>query len=127
SHVIVKIRAGKLKENFPNLHLDEITYEHLRQFKDWFAKQPTKINGKGTRSLASVHRSLATLRRMFSIAVQMKWMASNPFSAEDALINETIEPKRVRVLSLEEERRLHAALANKKNQQWFGFVLVAQD
>lgn len=58
------------------------------------------------RTLATVHRELARLRRMFNVAVKKKWMHSNPFADGDALISQASENIRVRILTADEEKRL---------------------
>ena len=43
------------------------------------------------RALASVHRELERLRRIFNITVRQGWLDKSPFQMGDALISHTTE------------------------------------
>jgi integrase len=58
------------------------------------------------RKLSSVHRELATLRRIFNYAVLQGRLTVNPFDKTERLVSNASEKARVRVLSYEEENRL---------------------
>jgi integrase len=59
------------------------------------------------RKPATVHRYLAKLRRVLSIGVQHRYLATNPFKHGDPLIETTIEEVRDRICDYREEARLY--------------------
>lgn len=67
-----------------------------------------------TRSIASVNRELALLRRILNVAVREGWIARNPFTAGETLISLADERKRERILTREEETRLLAACTGRR-------------
>jgi integrase len=60
------------------------------------------------RSIASVNRELSTLRRVFTVAVQHRWLTRNPFSEGEPLINIAEEQPRERIATKDERDRLLA-------------------
>jgi integrase len=68
---------------------------------------------KGARSIASVNRELALLRRMLNVAQSQGWILQNPFKAGDPLISIADEKQRERILTREEETRLLGACEGK--------------
>jgi integrase len=84
-----------LKAHFSGKRLDEITAEHIKQYK-------LKRLDTGRRN-ATVNRDLACLRRMFRLAVKWGRLARSPFS--DGAVEFLPEQGRERILSFEEERR----------------------
>lgn len=118
--------------------INRITYDDLKDFRDKRLKNPVKISHtekikltkeekktgdysrnqiyryvkKETtrpRALATVHRELERLRRIFNIAVRQGWLDVSPFQRGDSLISHAQETERVRILSADEEKRLLAA------------------
>jgi integrase len=117
-----------LRKHFGHKRLRSITYDDLRSFRAERRKAPTrgdiarheralKTNPKAelvcTRALASVHRELATLRRMFNVALRAGWLLRNPFTAGESLISSKKERIRKRILTREEECRLLAACGER--------------
>lgn len=78
------------------------------------------------RSIASVNRELSLLRRLFSIAVQNKWLARNPFLDGDSLINVSEEIPRERIAT-KEERELLLAACTGKREHLKAFLICAFD
>lgn len=66
------------------------------------------------RALATVHRELERLRRIFNIAVRQGWLEVSPFMRGDSLISHAQENERVRILSAAEEKRLFAACTGRR-------------
>jgi len=66
------------------------------------------------RSITTVNRELATLRTMFSFAVQNDWLPQNPFSRAKGIIVVAAEIARDRILTRDEEVRLIAACVDKR-------------
>ena len=115
-----------LKGYFGKKRLRELTYGDIRAFKALRLKTPT-VYGR-QRSIASVNRELALLRRMFTVAVRQQWLQRNPFASGESLISAAAEVKRERFLSREEELRLLAAIdAEPKRARLKGVVLLALD
>lgn len=84
--------------------LKTTTYEDLRTFRN--ARLNTSTHQSEQRSLATVNREMAYLRRLLNIAERNGWIDKNPFKKGDALIHTSDEIKRERILSREEEMRL---------------------
>lgn len=118
-----------LREHFGHKRLRLITYADLRSFRAKRLKTPTrgdiarhrralesdqKAELCSTRSIASVNRELALLRRMLNVAVREGWLARNPLTAGETLISLADERKRERILTREEEARLLAACTGRR-------------
>jgi integrase len=96
-----------LRDFFGRKRLRSLTYGDIKSFKSTRLNTPTR---QGTqRSIASVHRELALLRRMLNVAHAEGFIHKNPFNAGKSLISLADERKRERVISREEEARLLAA------------------
>lgn len=86
--------------------LKSITYDDLRSFRAKRLKTPTHQSEQ--RSITTVNREMAYLRRLLNIAERNGWIAKNPFKSGDSLIHIADEKKRERVLTREEELKLLA-------------------
>jgi integrase len=110
----------------PSTKVRSISYGDLALFKATRLRTPVvvehvqhkKVDGKKTkivtqqespRATASVHRELATLRRMIRVAMQQRWIRHNPFNDGEPLINPAEEHERERIATKEEENALLAA------------------
>lgn len=71
----------------------------------------TKTN---PRKFASVHRELSRLRRIFNIAIRKSFITINPFSLGESLIKQSVETVRLRICTVEEEKRLLAACCDRR-------------
>jgi integrase len=118
-----------LREHFGHKRLRLITYSDLRSFRAERLKKPTRGDSArhrqkleqdpkaelcSTRSIASVNRELALLRRMLNVAVREGWLTRNPFTAGETLISLADERKRERILTRQEEARLLAACTGRR-------------
>lgn len=92
---------------FGNRKVREITYDDLLLFRTDRLK--TRKKNKSQRSLTTVNRELACLRRIFNVALRLDWIIKNPFNRGESLIEVSAERQRERILTLEEEQRLLAA------------------
>jgi integrase len=92
------------REHFGRRLLREITYSDVRSFRAERLQTPTQYGRQ--RSITTVNRELACLRRIFNIAVRESWLIKNPFNGGDTLISAADERKRERILTLSEEMRL---------------------
>ena len=104
SNKSVKGYAKALGAYFDERAIGSISYADLESYKSERLRGNTK-RGKA-RSVASVHRELATLRRVLNIAEREGWITKSPFRKGEPLISVADEKRGVRVLSAEEEIRL---------------------
>lgn len=101
-----------LKEHFGQRRLRSITHGDLRTFRADRLKAPKR--GGGQRTIASVNRELALLRRMLNVAQREGWILRSPFSVGESLISIADERKRERIITREEERRLLEACTGRR-------------
>lgn len=118
-----------LRARFGKRQLRSITYGDLRAFRMARLKTPTrgdiarhkcelkkdsKAEIRCTRTIASVNRELALLRRMLNVALQEGWLRRNPMQGGDSLISVAAEHKRERIINLKEESLLLDACTGKR-------------
>ncbi len=104
SAVTVRGYIKVFREYFGRQKLKGISYEHLRTYRN--DRLGTSTHQSKQRSLATVNREMAYLRRLLNIAERNSWITKNPFKKGDALIHASDEIKRERFLNCEEEQRL---------------------
>lgn len=109
----------------------EISYGDLAAFKRLRLSTPVEVKrrvkgkqGKKVpktyeseyhpRSIATVNRELAQLRRLLTVAFQHKWIRRNPFHDGDPLINIEEEEPRERIATKEERAALLAACTGER-------------
>ena len=92
---------------FGNYKVREITYDDLLTFRAERLKTPK--SNKQQRSITTVNRELACLRRIFNIALRQDWIIKNPFNRGESLIEVSAERQRERILTFDEEQRLLSA------------------
>lgn len=103
-----------------------ISYGDLAVFKAARLRAP-KQNGE-PRVIASVHRELEILRRMFRIAVQHRWLRHSPFNDGDPLIEQAEEHQRETIATKEQEKALLAACDEDKQRHHLKpFLILAFD
>ncbi|HEY6244751.1 MAG TPA: site-specific integrase [Pyrinomonadaceae bacterium] len=127
SLVPAQVAVNALKRHFGRKRLQSISYGDIRSYKAARLKDPTihdlarhkreleqdrRAEVRVTRTIATVNRELAKLRRMLNIAQREGWIKQNPFTAGESLISLADERKRERILSRDEERVLLAACAD---------------
>jgi len=103
-----------LRAHFDKRPLRSITYGDIRTFKG--ARLRTPVNSGKQRTIASVNRELALLRRMFNVAVREGWLLKNPFHGGEPLISTADEKKRERILTRDEEQRMLEACDHPKRR-----------
>jgi integrase len=94
------------REHFGKRKLKSISYEDLRSFR--LNRLNTSTHQSKQRSITTVNRELAYLRRILNIAERNSWIQKNPFKLGDSLIHVSDEKKRERILTREEEKKLLA-------------------
>jgi integrase len=80
-----------------------------------------------TRSIATVNRELALLRRMFNVAQREGWITHNPFTMGEPLVSVADEKKRERILTREEETRLLEACSDTRRRHLRPILVCALD
>jgi integrase len=113
------------REYFGRQKLKAITYEHLRTYRN--ERLGTSTHQSKQRSLSTVNREMAYLRRVLNIAERNGWVAKNPFLKGDALIHASDEVKRERFLSREEEKRLLDACTGYHRAHLRPLIIAAID
>jgi integrase len=99
--------VGVFREHFGKRPIKGVSYEDLRAFR--MARLSTPTHQSLQRSLTTVNRELAYLRRMLTVAERNGWLQRNPFKLGDSLIHAADEVRRERIISRDEETRLLAA------------------
>lgn len=132
--------------------LRSITYSDLASFRSERLKTPTrgdqaryveelneyesalkrkrkavKPSLRVTRTIATVNRELALLRRMFRVAQREGWIINNPFSMGESLISIADEKKRERILTRQEERQLLEACRDPQRAHLRPILICALD
>lgn len=121
SIIPVEVSLQALDNFFGGKSIRKITRGDLRAFKRYRLTTPVVIEkwqhdeeGKRTekikvarqRSISSVNKELRTARHLLNIALDEEWLLKNPFKRNDHLISAADERRCMRVLTLDEERRL---------------------
>lgn len=135
SHADVKRKLKTLREHFAGRARD-VSYGNVAAFKRLRLNTPVVIKhriAKGKyreetrpRTIAAVNRELSLLRRLFTVAVQNKWLTRNPFREGDPLINLAEEQPRERIATKEERERLLAACTGDR-EHLRAFLILAFD
>ena len=107
---------------FSNRKLRDITHGDLIAFRTLRLQTPT--SAKKQRTVTTVNRELAYLRRMFNIALRQGWNNKNPFNCGEPLILTSCERRRERILTLDEEIRLLDA-CNHPQRRHLKSLLIA--
>jgi integrase len=146
SHKDARRKTDFLVSHFgPATKVKNVTYGDLALFKATRLRTPVtidhvqhkKIDGKrvkivtreeSPRAVASVHRELATLRRMFRIAIQHRWLRHNPFNEGEPLIKPAEEHEREIIATKAQENALLAACdEDKRRKPLKAFLVLAFD
>jgi integrase len=129
SLMTLKGQLETLKTYFGKRRVRSLTHGDLRTFRADRLKAPTradiarherelKTNAeaelRSTRTIASVNRELALLRRMFNVAEREGWLVRSPFKVGESLISLADEHRRERILTRDEETRLLEACADQR-------------
>lgn len=132
-------KAESLVEYFgPNRRIRSVTYGDLATFKATRLKTPArrkkyiqneegkrvKIEIEWPRSIASVHREIEILRRLFVIAAQHRWIKRNPFHEGDSLVEKAEETERERIATKAEEEALLTACDEDKRREHLKPLLI---
>jgi len=101
-----------LTGHFGKRQLKTISYSEIERFRSLRLSAKTKHGSQ--RSITTVNRELALLRRVLNVAVRNGWVLRNPFTSGDPLIHPGDEKARERIITAEEEARLLAACSGPR-------------
>jgi integrase len=96
----------------PLTETEKAAYKEKKSYNRKYKYQ--KVKRTSPRAVASVNRELARLRRIFNIAVRQNWLDKSPFHKGESVISAAAEVERVRILSMDEEKRLLAACVGRR-------------
>jgi integrase len=108
----VKGFIKQFKAYFGMMRLRQITYDDILTYRSKRLKTPTHY--KKPRTIATMNRELAYLRRILNIALRQGWVTKNPVNCGESLIDVSAERRRERTLTLEEEKRLPDACTDTR-------------
>jgi integrase len=100
----VKGFIKNFRHYFGKMKLQKITYGDILSYRNERLK--TNTHYKKPRTIATMNRELAYLRRIFNIATRQGWISKNPLTCGESLIDVSAERRRERILTIEEEKRL---------------------
>jgi integrase len=122
----LKAQLEAMRDFFGRKAIRSITYADLSRFRLGRLKAPCIRTGK-PRTLTTVNREMALLRRMLNIATREQWIINNPFKRGESLISPADEKKRERILTREEELRLLNACDQPKCKHLRAIIICALD
>lgn len=112
SYVGVKGYLKVFRTFFGMRKLKSIIYEDLHRYR--LSRLSTATHQSKQRSIASVNREMAYLRRLLNVAERNSWISKNPFRSGDCLIHQCDEVRRDRVLTPHECQRLIDACTDRR-------------
>jgi integrase len=131
SHKEVGYQLKPLVAYFGQMYLRDITHDDISAYKAIRLNERVQrgTDAKGNpimkeRAVASVHRELALLRRMFNVAVSIRWIHDSPFTQGDSLISLAGEVQRQRILTRAEEERIFTACDMDKRRAHLKPILM---
>jgi integrase len=113
SFVSVKVYLKIFREYFGRTRLKVLTYDDIYKYR--LNRLSTSTHQSNQRSIATVNRELAYLRRLLNIAERNSWIQRNPFKLGDSLISLSDEVKRERILTDAECQRLIDACTERRS------------
>ena len=108
----VKGFIKQFRHYFGSIKLRQITYGDILLYKNKRLKIPTHY--KRARTIATMNREIACLRRIFNIALRQNWITRNPVNCGESLIDVSAERRRERTLTTDEEKRLLDACKGRR-------------
>jgi integrase len=120
---------------FSDTPLDAIRFANVEAFANEIRDRPVvrfevrngqRVEVHHPRSVADVNQHLRRLRRVLNVAVEQGWMTSNPFKHGRALILDSHEVERMRVLTQSEEDRLLAACHERSDFVKAGIIFAIE-
>ncbi len=97
---------------FGSRSLSKINYGDILNYRNYRLQIQTHY--KKPRTIATMNRELAYLRRIFNIALRQGWITKNPVNSGEPLIDVSAERRRERTLTLDEEKRLIDAYTGRR-------------
>lgn len=99
---------------FGSRNLSKINYGDILNYRNQRLKIQTHY--KKARTIATMNRELAYLRRIFNIAQRQGWITKNPVNCGESLIDASAERRRERTLTIDEEKRLLEACTGRRKR-----------
>lgn len=99
---------------FGQMKLNCITYGDILSYRNM--RLTVETHYKKPRTITTMNRELACLRRMFNIGTRQGWLVKNPLNCGESLIDVSAERRRERVLTGEEERDLLAVCTGRRKR-----------
>lgn len=111
-------KLERISRFFVKLKLEEITADDLTAFK--------RMRSREGVSITTINRDLELLRAMFNRAVRKGWLNVNPFRYGERLIEKSLENRRSRTITKDEESRLLEA-AKQRDSYLYYVLLMLRD
>jgi integrase len=108
----VKGFIKQFRSYFGKMKLRQVTYSEILSYRNKRLEIPTHY--KRARTIATMNRELAYLRRVFNIALRQGWITRNPVNCGESLIDVSAERRRERTLTMDEEKRLLEACTGRR-------------
>ncbi len=108
----VKGFLKQFRHCFGIMKLRQITYGDILLYRNKRLQTPTHY--KRARTIATMNREIACLRRVFNIALRQNWLTRNPVNCGESLIDVSAERRRERTLTTDEEKRLLEACTGRR-------------
>lgn len=115
------IKASDIEE-FKNTRIATPVITHVNEFQKVYNPKTkrtrtikVKVEQHHPRSITTVNREMQQLKAMLNFAIQNDWLILNPFAKCKGIIATSLETKRDRVLSYEEEERLLRACHDRRS------------
>jgi integrase len=108
----VKGFLNQFSQYFGKMKLRQITYGDILTYRN--ERLNTETHYKKARTIATMNRELASLRRIFNIAQRQGWIERNPVNCGESLIDISAERRRERILTFDEEKRLLEACTGRR-------------
>ncbi|REJ78747.1 MAG: hypothetical protein DWQ47_04695 [Acidobacteria bacterium] len=109
-------KLDRISRFFVKMKLDEITADDLTAFK--------RRRSRDGVSITTVNRDLELLRTMFNRAVRKGWLKVNPFRYGERLIEKSLEKRRSRTITKQEEARLLKAAKQKDSYLYYALLML---
>lgn len=100
------------RDYFGQMKLNRISYGEILSYRNM--RLTVETHYKKPRTIATMNRELACLRRIFNIGIRQGWLLRNPINCGESLIDISAERRRERILTLEEERDLLNACTGRR-------------
>jgi integrase len=131
SYKDMKRKLKTLTAHFGSRRVKTISHSDILKYKLKRLKDPNKRDARrgieSTPKIATINRELALLRAVLNFAKRKGWIIRNPFELGEPLISSSLERKRNRILSRDEEAKLLAACEIQQRRHLRPIIIAALD